>query len=181
MAEDITGETLLEKGVEGRPDSAAAADHPDVGRQGLMLKNLPEALEIVSMPSSDEEHMAPEMELSGGERVREVYSSHLVGFGESLSGRELGPIVQNSDPQTKEGSQCAERLGQMAGSDNDHLGRRVMKLEVDLSFPSTRQRKGVESRKNLGAPGHTLSGQRHCGGVRRRVQKRAEALVTPQE
>ena len=153
MAEKIPGETLLEECVEGRSDSTSAADHPHVSRKRLVLQDLPEAFEVVSMAPRDEEHVAPGVELPIGEGVGEVYLSDLVGFGKSFPRREVRSVVQNPDPQAEEGSQRTERLGEVASSYNDHLGRGMMELEVDRRLISSCQGERVQSLKNLGVSG----------------------------
>jgi hypothetical protein len=60
-----------------------------------MLQNLPEAFEVVSMTSGDQENMAPEVECLIRERIGKVHLSHLSRFRKPRPGCELRPVVQD--------------------------------------------------------------------------------------
>jgi hypothetical protein len=102
LLESLSGNSLVQQVREGGLHSTPTPYHPDIGREGIGLKDPAEAFIVIPMATGHQNHVAPGVERSLGEGVLEAHGQDPLRFRESLSRGELRPIVQYRDSVAQE-------------------------------------------------------------------------------
>ena len=138
--------------LEARLDAALAADHADV--LGRPVQQVAQARLVVLVAAGDEHH------IGGGRNVQLLHGlghvphHHLVGLRESFTVGEENAVVDDHHVVVHELGDLHQRHGDVAGADDDELGRRRHHLEEDIRLPPRRglhgHQPGVLVREPLG-------------------------------